>query len=106
MSVPLQAQLSPPVSKFGSLVLNGVDIALIHEQRDTIRGMKEAVTRRLEQLSFEAKGGERIRIFNPATAPGSPISDSRFKYMAMTPVGVLGTVLGLVLLLEIRSARV
>ena len=83
-----------------------VDIALIHEQRDSLRTMKEAVNRRIEQLNFEAMGGQRIRIFNPASPPGSPMSDPRFKYMAMTPVGVLGTILGLILLLEIRSARV
>ena len=68
--------------------------------------MQEAVNRRLEQLNFESKGDERIRVYNAATPPGSPISDTRMKYMAMTPVGVLGTVLGLILLLEIRSARV
>jgi succinoglycan biosynthesis transport protein ExoP len=83
-----------------------VDLALIHDQRDSLKVMQEAVNRRLEQLSFEQRGGARIRVYNPATPPGSPISDSRYKYMAMTPIGVLGTVLGLILLLEIRSARV
>jgi capsular exopolysaccharide synthesis family protein len=68
--------------------------------------MKEAVLRRLEQLSFEAKGEARIRVYNPAVPPGSPITQFPMKYVAMTPVGVLGTVLGLILLLEIRSARV
>jgi capsular exopolysaccharide synthesis family protein len=83
-----------------------VDLALIHEQRGTLTGMKEAVIRRLEQLSFEARGEARIRVYNEARAPGSPINQFSMKYVAMTPVGVLGTVLGLILLLEIRSARV
>ena len=38
--------------------------------------MKEAVNRRLEQLSFEARGEARIRVYNEATPPGSPISNS------------------------------
>ena len=68
--------------------------------------MQEAVNRRLEQLKFEAKGEARIRLVNAAMPPGRPISDNRMKYLAMTPVGVLGTVLGLIVLLEIRSGRV
>jgi capsular exopolysaccharide synthesis family protein len=102
----LQTQFDQLDVKNRKQATDQVDLALIHEQRDSLRSMKEAVTRRIEQLDFEKRGGERIRIINKATPPGSPMSDPRFKYMAMTPVGVLGTILGLVLLLEIRSARV
>jgi capsular exopolysaccharide synthesis family protein len=85
---------------------NGVEISLILDQRGNLREMQEAVNRRLEQLKFEAKGEARIRPVNAAVPPGRPISDKRMTYLAMTPVGVLGTVLGLIVLLEIRSGRV
>jgi succinoglycan biosynthesis transport protein ExoP len=66
------------------------------------------VTRRLEQLRYEAKGEARIRPVNPngAMVPNRPISDKRVTFLAATPVGVLGAVLGLIVLLEIRSGRV
>ena len=83
-----------------------VEIALIRDQRESLKSMQETVNRRLEQLKFESKGEARIRPVNAAVPPGRPISDNRMKYLAMTPVGVLGTVLGLIVLLEIRSARV
>ena len=85
---------------------NGVEISLILDQRTSLKDMQEAVNRRLEQLKFEAKGEDRIRPVNIAVPPGRPISDKRMQYLAMTPVGVLGTVLGLIVLLEIRSGRV
>lgn len=83
-----------------------VEIALIREHRESLRSMQEVVNRRLEQLKFESKGEARIRPVNAAVPPGRPISDNRMKYLAMTPVGVLGTVLGLIVLLEVRSGRV
>jgi len=39
--------------------------------------MQEAVTRRLEQLSFEARSDAGIRLMSPARPPGEPISDAR-----------------------------
>jgi capsular exopolysaccharide synthesis family protein len=83
-----------------------VEIALLTDRRSGIRAMQEMVQRRLEQLKFEQKGEARIRLVHEAVPAGKPIADNRFKYLAMTPVGVLGTVLGLIVLLEIRSGRV
>jgi capsular exopolysaccharide synthesis family protein len=83
-----------------------VDIALIVDERNTLRNMQEAVHRRLEQLNFEAKGEARIRLVNAAMVPQQPIANKRNTYLAMTPVGILGTVLCLVVLLEIRAGRV
>lgn len=83
-----------------------VEITLLIDQRNTLKSMQEAVVRRLEQLRFEAKGEARIRLVTAAMVPGKPISDKRMTFLAMTPVGVLGTVLGLIVLLEIRSGRV
>ena len=66
-----------------------VDLALIQEQRESLRTMKEVVNRRLEQLSFEARGGDRISIFNKATPPGAPISDPRSPLMSLLPIIML-----------------
>ena len=87
---------------------DSVKIALIQDDRETLKGMQEAVTRRLEQLRYEAKGEARIRPVNPngAMVPNRPIADKRITYLAATPVGVLGAVLGLIVLLEVRSGRV
>jgi len=83
-----------------------VDIILIRDNRENLKAMQDTVARRLEQLKFESRGEARIRAVNDAVAPRQPISDKRMMYMAMTPVGILGLVLGLVVLMEIKSGRV
>jgi succinoglycan biosynthesis transport protein ExoP len=85
-----------------------VEIVLIQDERETLKGMQIAVTHKLEQLRYEAKGEARIRPVNPngAMVPNRPISDKRITFLAATPVGVLGVVLGLIVLLEVRSGRV
>jgi len=104
----LQAQFKDIDVKSRTQATDTVEIALIVDERDTLKGMREAVIRRLEQLRYEAKGEARIRPVNPngAMVPTRPISDKRITYLAVTPVGVLGAVLGLIVLLEIRSGRV
>jgi succinoglycan biosynthesis transport protein ExoP len=88
------------------LATNGVKIQLIVDQRASVKDMKVAVQRRLEQLRYESRGETKVRKVNEAVASSKPISDKRLTYLAMTPIGVLGTVLGLIVLLEIRSGRV
>jgi polysaccharide biosynthesis transport protein len=104
----LKAQFDQLDVKNKNIATDTVDIALIQDERDSLRGMEEAVTRRLEQLKYEAKGEARIRPVNPngAMVPQRPVSDKRITFLAATPVGVLGAVLGLIVLLEIRSGRV
>jgi polysaccharide biosynthesis transport protein len=104
----LEAQLKSLDTKTMRQATDTVEIALIVDQRETLKGMQDAVTRRLEQLRYEAKGEARIRPVNPngAMVPTRPISDKRITFLAATPVGVLGAVLGLIVLLEIRSGRV
>ena len=92
--------------KTGQQATDQVDIQLLLDKRSILQGMQEAVNRRLEQLKFEAKGETRITQMNKAMPSSRPVSDKRQMYLAMTPVGVLGTVLGLIVLLEIRSGRV
>ena len=81
-------------------------IRFLDEERRALVEMQNIVMRKSEQLGFDAVADERIRLINPARPEGRPISDKRMQYMAMAPVGILGAVLGLVILLEIRSGRV
>ena len=83
-----------------------LELLFLREDHSSLKEMQEMVQRKLEQLNFDALAGERIRRLNEARPEGQPISDKRMQYMAMAPIGVLGAVLGLVVLLEIRSGRV
>ena len=85
---------------------DALDIRFLEEDRSALKSMSDIVYRKLEQLTYDSVGEERIRLINPARTEGRPISDKRAQYMAMAPIGVLGAVLGLVVLLEIRSGRV
>ena len=85
---------------------DSVEVELINEKRVALLGMQQTIEKRLEQLKYESKGDARIRPVHLAVPPGRPLSDKRVQYLAMAPVGVLGCVLVLALLLEIRSARV
>jgi hypothetical protein len=66
---------------------DSVEIALIQDGRRTLLGMQEAVTKRLEQLKYEAKGEARIRPVNPngAMVPNRPISDKRMTVLLTAP---------------------
>ena len=83
-----------------------LDIRFLEEDLSGLKSMYNSVFRKHEQLTFDSVAEERIRRINEARAEGRPISDKRTQYMAMAPIGVLGAVLGLVFLLEIRSGRV
>ena len=83
-----------------------IEIRILEEEYNVLREKSEIVERRLDQLKFEQEGDERIRMISPAQIRNKPFVDKRFTYMAMAPVGVLGAVLALVVLLEIRSGRV
>jgi capsular exopolysaccharide synthesis family protein len=83
-----------------------VEITLILDERSSIKQMQEAVNRRLEQLRYESRGETRVRKVSQAIPSPKPISDKRMSFLMATPFGVMGTVLGLIVLLELRSGRV
>jgi polysaccharide biosynthesis transport protein len=85
---------------------SSVQIQLVREAREQLRGMRSAVNTRLEQLKFESKGEARISLANQANPPGAPDKDNRLKMMAVIPVGLLGALMGLALFAELRSGRV
>jgi polysaccharide biosynthesis transport protein len=81
-------------------------MALAREDLSILREMRLSVDKRIEQLEFDSRGEARIQQIEDAKRGWVPIKDSRRKYWAMTPVGVIAVVLGLFLFLEIRSGRV
>jgi capsular exopolysaccharide synthesis family protein len=83
-----------------------VEIQIITQAREGIREMLMAYNRRKEQLEFEAKSEARIFQRDEAFPPGAPISDPRMKLMAAIPLGLLGGLLGLAVVAELRSGRV
>jgi capsular exopolysaccharide synthesis family protein len=85
---------------------DAVKVALVREDLASLRGMQESVQRRIEQLHFDSRGEARIRQIDPARKNGMLVKDSRRKLWAITPVGVIALLLGLFLLVEIRSGRV
>ena len=78
---------------------------LMQDYRE-LDNMSRLIHKKLEQLTFDSSQEEKIRLRNNARPENLPIADKRFQYMAMAPIGVLGAVLGLVVLLELRSGRV
>ena len=69
--------------------------------------MFDQVNRKLEQLKFnQNQAGISIEKIDPAVTPRATFNNKRQKYMVLLPVAVLFAVLGLFLLLEVRSERV
>ena len=61
--------------------------------------MFDQVDRKLESLEFiKDKDGTNIRDIQPAEAPKLPNNDNRLRYMAIAPVAVLVSLLGLFLI--------
>ena len=85
---------------------DAVRVMMLRESLAGIKGMQDAVNRRLEQLRYESKGEARITRINQAQAAVLPLSDDRTKLMLLTPGGVLALVMGLFVFLEIKSDRV
>ena len=71
-----------------------------------IQAMRYKVAMRIEELEFKAGGEERIVVAAEPVAIPKPLNDKRNKFLALTPVAVLGLVLGLVTLVELRAGRV
>jgi succinoglycan biosynthesis transport protein ExoP len=72
-----------------------------------LKRLQEQVKIRLAQLEFEiGQEAYRITVVDKAEVPQSPSNNKRIKFMAIAPVGVLALMLGLFLLMEIKSERV
>lgn len=83
-----------------------IEIAILQNDLNRKRAMLEAVERRVEQLNFDRRSTDKVVEVNPARPIYVPINNKRNKYLAAVPVAMLGVVLGLFTLLEMRSGRV
>jgi len=80
---------------------------LLDHDLGTLMTDRDHLKRNLEQLQFEALREDfRVELLDKASVPKTPTNSKMLKYMAAAPVGILFTVLGLFLLLEIKAQRV
>jgi polysaccharide biosynthesis transport protein len=79
----------------------------LNHQVSSLLSGEEQVKKNLEQLKWEAGQDKyRVTLYDSASASRTPSNNKRLKYMAAAPVGVMFMMLGLFLLLEIKSERV
>jgi capsular exopolysaccharide synthesis family protein len=83
-----------------------LEMDLVKRDLQSSRDMLDMIDKNLQQIEYEMTSGTTINIVARAKETGIPTSRSKIKMMAAAPVGVLGMVLGLFVLLEIRSGRV
>jgi len=86
--------------------VDAIDRQLLKSELARLNNMKTAVSQRLEALEFQKSGQARIREVSEARPRSEPVSNKRTKYLAVTPLAVLGLVMGLMTLVEMRSGRV
>jgi polysaccharide biosynthesis transport protein len=85
---------------------DAVKIAIVRDVLSDLKDMQQSVFKRLEQHRYESKGEARINRINEARENKIPVSDNRVKYMTLTPGCVLGVLLALFVLLELKIGRV
>lgn len=71
-----------------------------------LQAMKKQVQARLEALLFEGRDNDSFIVVAEARPSRTPEVNKRDKLMAAMPLGMLGLVLGLVTLVEMRGGRV
>ncbi|MHB1558612.1 MAG: exopolysaccharide transport family protein [Isosphaeraceae bacterium] len=102
-----------------STMLRGLEIKNTDRNSDEFRAtilaqdltywkrLQEQVKLKQAQLDFEiGQEAYRITVVDKAKPPQTPSNNKRIKLMAVAPVGVLALMLGLFLLMEIKSERV
>jgi polysaccharide biosynthesis transport protein len=83
------------------------EASYLNHQVGSLLSWEEQVKKNLEQLKWEASQDKyRVTLLDSAKAPRTPSNNKRLKYMAAAPVGIMFMMLGLFLLLEIKSERV
>jgi polysaccharide biosynthesis transport protein len=100
-------------------LINNFDVAQKHSHADTVEatflrddlnrfyGMFDQVNRKLESMDFNKdKAGISIENIDEAQIPKIPNNNKRIRYMVILPVGILFALMGLCMLLEVRTERV
>jgi capsular exopolysaccharide synthesis family protein len=86
-----------------------LDYTLATQDLAFLKSTQTNLSQRLKQLEFEKDQDQqryRITPVDKASVPKSPSNNKRLKYMAAAPVGILLLMLGLFLMLEIKSQRI
>jgi len=83
------------------------DATYLDYQIKRLQSREDHIDRNLEELKFQdSQDKYRVNLVDAASIPRIPSNNKRLKYMAAAPVGVLFTMLGLFLLLEVKAERV
>jgi capsular exopolysaccharide synthesis family protein len=83
-----------------------IELAILRTELSGKQNMLDKVVQRLEQLRFDQQSADSVEVLDKARPIGIPLNNKRNKMMAMAPVGMLGLVMGLFTLLELRAGRV
>ncbi len=81
--------------------------SMLSQDLQHLRQQEQIVKSKLQQIEFElGQESYRITVEHHADVPLAPSNNKRLKYLAVAPLGVLGLMLGLFLLLEVKAERV
>ncbi len=84
---------------------DAVEIDLAGRQIDMLLRREEQLNMQLKQLEFESsQENVRVTLLDAAVAPGAPTNNDRITYMAAAPIAVLFALIGLALLVPLRTA--
>jgi polysaccharide biosynthesis transport protein len=101
----LEAKLKGAVVEHRNQDTDTVKASIIQADLKRLEDMQATVSRRLEQFRFESRSQARIRRISEARPPTRAASDKRSKLMMFTPAIMLGLVIGLTTLVEVRGGR-
>ncbi|WP_435009746.1 hypothetical protein P12x_000993 [Tundrisphaera lichenicola] len=85
----LRAQFDRLEVKNQDQTADTVSIAMVLEERESLRAMQEAVNKRIEQFTFESKGEARISVVDQATPPGKPYVYRGASFLVMVALFML-----------------
>jgi hypothetical protein len=85
---------------------NEIDATFLRDDLERYYGMFDQINRKAEQLEFFVRqAGIIVEKTDPAEVPKVPSTDQRVKYMAIAPVAVLFSLLGLFLVFGGQGSR-
>ena len=86
---------------------NALKLEFARQNLDTGNRVLEAIRSNVDQAEFEAKSPmARLRREFPARASNRPTSNNRVRVMALSPICLMATIVGLLVLMELQASRV
>jgi capsular exopolysaccharide synthesis family protein len=83
-----------------------IELVILRTELNGKQNMLDKVEQRLQQFRFDQQSANPVDVIDKARPIGIPLNNKRNKMLAMAPVGMLGLVMGLFTLLELRAGRV